>query len=52
MSADNDLTLNAIRLADMARVEVLKLNQTKDVGGSPRFTAKGVPAWPGASAQA
>lgn len=27
-------------------LDVLYLNQTMDVGGSPRFTAQGVPAWP------
>jgi iron complex outermembrane recepter protein len=31
---------------DRWMLDVLYLNQEMDVGGSPRFTAKGVPAWP------
>ena len=27
-------------------LDLLYLNQAMDVGGSPRFTASGVPAWP------
>jgi outer membrane receptor protein involved in Fe transport len=32
--------------ADRWMLDLLYLNQAMDVGGSPRFTAKGVPAWP------
>jgi iron complex outermembrane recepter protein len=32
--------------ADRWMLDVLYLNQSMDVGGSPRFTAAGVPAWP------